>query len=160
MREAKYSARLAIPADAKWCADVVAENLVKGRVDMREFKAAQTSQNPSVLTFVIDRTVDGVTTPVLMAPIYLVAMLAHLGFATDASHPDRKAAMDELLKSVSAFMHENGVNELGALCPEGHPVKAWGVANGYTADNRVYLSYKTKVAPAPEQAAPQTQEVN
>ena len=136
-----YTLRLAIPQDAKEFAGITIADLAARRVDMREVIAAKKATNPTVLTFVIEK--DGV--PVLFAPIYLVAMLAHMGFAPESSHSDRKEAMRALLDGVSAFMAENGVQELGALCPEGHPVKAWGVANGYTAEDRVYLSYKTKV---------------
>ena len=147
---APYALRLAIPQDAKAFADITAADILARRVDMREVVAAKKATNPTVLTFVVEK--DGV--PVVFAPIYLVAQLAHMGFAPESSYSDRKEAMKALLNGVSAFMAENGVMELGALCPEGHPVKAWGIANGYTADDRVYLSYKTKaVALEPAQKA-------
>jgi len=126
---AEWSFRLAEPTDAPAFAQWTASN---PQIDPADIQAAQKAQNPTVLYFVV--TKDGV--PVAFAPVYVAAVLAHLGFDPLSSGKDRLKALGVLKDGVVAFMTQYGVREVQTLSKPDYGVAKWALAHGFEMDGR------------------------
>ena len=124
-----FTFRLATPADAEAFAKWAAENQ---EIDQADLRAGMKANSPTVVVFVVER--DGV--PVLFAPVYLAAVLAHLGFAPEARATDRLRALGVLKDGVSAFMVQFGVREVQTLSKPEYGIAKWATANGFDVDSR------------------------
>lgn len=127
-----WTFRLAEQADAEAFSRWAAEN---PQIDQKDLKAGMKANNPTVLTFVAEK--DGKA--VAFAPIYLSAVLAHLGFDPEAPAADRKAALNVLNDGVMALMAAFGIREIQTLTKPDYPVAQWALAHHYEAEPRTLL---------------------
>lgn len=132
MAESKMTFRLAVEGDAPAFADWVAQN---PQVDQKDLMAGTKKNNPTVLTFVVES--DG--KPILFAPLYLAAILAHLGFNPEARASEKMRALQVLTDGVMAFMLQFGIREILALTKPDYGVAQWGLKHGFDLESRSLL---------------------
>jgi len=128
-----WSFRLAQPEDAQAFANWAAHN---PQIDSADLEAGMAKTNPTVLTFVAEK--DGV--PVVFAPVYLTATLAHLAFSPEVEGMDRLRALNVLKDGVAAFMVQHGIREIQTKTIEGYPVAQWALKHGFEVDGRQTLT--------------------
>jgi hypothetical protein len=128
-----FTFRFAEPKDAKAFSEWTGQN---EQIDPNDIQAASKAQNPTVLYFVAEK--DGV--PVAFAPVYLAAVLAHLGLNPDAKATDRLRALEVLKNGVSAFMVQYGIREIQTLSLPEYNVAKWAQSNGFEAASRTLFT--------------------
>ena len=127
-----WNFRLAQPSDAAAFSDWIVAN---PQIDPKDVEAGAGKTNPTALIFVAEK--DGV--PVAFAPVYLSAVLAHLGLNTESRAADKLQALAVLKDGVMAFMVQYGIREIQTLSLPEYGVAKWALANGFEQDPRVLL---------------------
>ena len=125
----EFTFRFAEPKDAEAFSRWTGQN---EQIDQKDVQAASKAQNPTVLYFVAEK--DGV--PIAFAPVYLAAVLAHLGLNPAARVADRLQALEVLKDGVSAFMVQYGVREIQTLSLPEYGVAKWAASKGFDPDSR------------------------
>lgn len=125
-----WNFRLAESKDAESFAKWAAENV---KIDPKDLISGMKKTNPTVLFFVAEK--DGV--PVAFAPVYLTAMLAHLGINPEAVPADIGQALEVLTDGVMGFMVQFGVREIQTLTKPAYGLAQWAEAHGFKADERI-----------------------
>jgi hypothetical protein len=125
--------RLAAPADAENFAKWVAMNPL---IEASDVVAAQKTANPTVIYFAVENP-DGVV--VTFAPVYVQALISHLGFNPDATPEDRKIALQFGLNGIIEFFALYGIREIVTLSKEGYPVGKWALSHGFDLEPRQLL---------------------
>lgn len=90
------------------------------------------ANNPTVLFFVAEK--DGV--PITFCPVYLAAMLAHMGFNSAADEKDKLAGINVLRDGVAAFMLQFGIREIQTLTEPEYGLAKWALKHGFEMDPR------------------------
>lgn len=124
--------RLAVPEDAEAFANWAAHN---PQIDSKDLEAGTTKNNPTVITVVAEK--DGKA--VAFAPIYLSAILAHLGFDPSAEGRDKLRALEMLVDGTMALLVQFGLREICTKSKPGYPVAQWAVKHGFKFDDRQLL---------------------
>lgn len=153
MSESKWNFRLAEPKDAEDFSRWAATN---GQIDPKDLLSGMQKNNPTVQFFVVEK--DGV--PITFAPVYVAAMLAHLGINPDARGADVLKSLDVLTDGVMAFMVQFGVREINTLTKPAYGMAKWAARHGFEQDDRlVYrLDINKQMAVAPKAAPDMCQE--
>jgi hypothetical protein len=125
--------RLAAPTDAENFAKWVAMNPL---IEASDVAAAQKTANPTVIYFAAENP-DGVV--VTFAPVYVQAIIAHLGFNPDATSEDRKIALQLGINGIIEFFALYGIREIVTLSKEGYPVAQWALGHGFDLEPRQVL---------------------
>ena len=128
----EFAFRLAEPADAEAFSNWTAANT---QIDDADKLAALKENNPTVVWFCVTR--DGV--PVAFAPVYLQAMVPHLGFNPGIEGRDRLRALQMLMDGVSGFMVQYGIREIGILSKEEYPIAQWALKHDFDLEPRQFL---------------------
>lgn len=127
--------RLAVPSDAESFAKWASEN---PQVDAEDLLAGTKTKNPTALMFAAEK--DGVV--VAFGPVYMMAMLSHLGFNPDAEDKDKLRALQIMIDGVSAFAVQYGIREIGTLSKKQYPIARWAVKHGFEEDERQVFRLK------------------
>lgn len=127
MSEVKF--RLAEPADAEAFSKWARAN---SQIDPKDLAAGQKENNPTVLTFVAKK--NGV--PIVFAPVFLSAVLAHLVPNPDATSAEKKQAMQVLLDGAMAFFVQWGIREIQTLSKPEYGMAKWAMAHHFEQDPR------------------------
>jgi hypothetical protein len=125
----EWNYRLAQPEDAEAFAQWAATN---PQIDPKDLEAGMRKNNPTVLTVVAE--LDGVA--VAFAPVYLSAVLAHLGFNPDADPKDKLKALDVLRDGTAALMVQFGIREITTLSKPEYGVAKWAVKHNFEQEPR------------------------
>ena len=104
-------------------------------VDSKDALAGTGKNNPTVLHFVVEK--DGV--PIVDAPVFLSAVLAHLSLNPDADGKDKLRALNMLKDFVSAFMVQYGVRQIETMSKPEYAIAQWALNHGFEQDPRVLL---------------------
>lgn len=129
-QKSSWNFRLAVPEDAENFSRWAATNI---QIDPSDLRAGMRANNPTVLWFVAEK--DGV--PMAFAPVYLSAVLAHLGFNPDTRAAEKLQALTVLKDGVSALMVQFGIREIQTLTKPGYGVAQWASKNGFDVDSRM-----------------------
>lgn len=121
--------RFAEPADAEAFSRWAGMN---PQVDEADLQAALRDKNPTVLFFAAEK--DGVVQA--FAPIYLQAVLPHLGFNPDTPDKDKLRSLQVLIDGVSALVVQYGVREIVTMSKPEYPIARWAVKHGFEVDER------------------------
>ena len=121
--------RQAKPEDAQSFAEWAAHN---PQIDPKDLKAGTQKYNPTVLTFVAEK--DGKA--VAFAPVYMSAMLAHLGFDPASDGRDRLHSLQTLLDGLMAFYVQFGIRSITTLSKPEYPVAQWAMKHHFEKDGR------------------------
>lgn len=121
--------RLAVSDDAAAFAKWAAEN---PQIDQKDLIAGMGRTNPTVLTGVAEK--DGVA--VAFAPVYLSAVLAHLGFNPNSRASEKLEAMNVLKDGFSALMVQFGVRQIETLSMPDYGVAQWAMKHGFEQEPR------------------------
>src|SRR5579863_3692440 len=121
--------RLAEPSDAEAFSHWSAEN---PQIDRKDLLLGMKANNPTVLTFVAEK--DGIT--VAFVPVFLSAMIAHLGFDPKARASEKMKALSVLKDGLMAFFVQFGIRELNTLSKSDYGIAKWAIANGFETDGR------------------------
>ena len=124
-----WNFRLAEPADAEAFSKWAAEN---PQVEPRDLLAGMGKTNPTVLVFVAEK--DGQA--IAFAPIFLSAVLAHMGFSPEARATEKIQAMSVLKDGVMAFMVQFGIREIQTLSKPEYGIAKWALGHGFEQDER------------------------
>lgn len=130
VKQSSWKFRLAEPKDAESFSKWAAENT---KIDARDLMAGMKKNNPTVLFFVAEK--DGI--PICFAPVYMAAMLAHLGINPEASSEDRLQALNVLTDGVMAFMVQFGVREIETMTKPAYGLAKWAAQHGFERDDRL-----------------------
>lgn len=122
--------RLAEPSDAEAFSKWAAENT---QIDPKDLLAGMKRSNPTVLYFVAEK--DGVA--VAFAPVYMVAMLAHLGINPAADKKDVLQSLNVLTDGVMGFMVQFGIREIETLTKPAYGLAQWAEHHGFEKDDRL-----------------------
>jgi hypothetical protein len=125
----KWNFRLAEPRDAEAFANWAAHN---EQIEPRDLEAGMKKTNPTVLHFVAEK--DGV--PVVFAPLYLSAMLAHMGFNPNSRAADKLQALNVLQDGVMAFMVQFGIREIMTKSLPEYGMAKWATTHGFEMEER------------------------
>jgi len=125
----EWNFRLAQPEDAEAFSRWAASN---PEIDPKDLRMGMAKNNPTVLTFVAEK--DGV--PVAFSPVYLSAVLAHLGFNPDARASEKLQALGVLKDGVMALMVQFGIREIQTLSKPKYGVAQWALEHGFEQDDR------------------------
>ena len=128
----EWSFRAATPDDAESFAKWTVEN---PQIDDADKLAATKKNNPTVVWFV--STKDGV--PQAFAPLYLQAVVGHMGFNPDAGGKDRLRALQMLIDGTAAFMVQMGIREIVTLSKEEYPIAQWAMKHDFDLEPRQLL---------------------
>lgn len=128
----EWNFRLAEPADAEAFSKWAAENQ---QIDEKDLQAGMGKNNPTVLTFVVEK--DG--KPILFAPLHLAAVLDYIGMNPDSRASEKVQGLNVLKDGVAAFMVQFGVREIQTLTKPEYGVAKWALANGFEQDVRETL---------------------
>jgi hypothetical protein len=121
--------RLAEKRDAEAFAVWAANNPL---IDQKDLIAGMKKTNPTVLTFVVEK--DG--TPVLFTPVYLSAVIAHLGFNPESRVSEKVKAMEVMKDGLAAFYIQYSLREIATLSKPDYGVAKWAMVNGFTQEPR------------------------
>jgi hypothetical protein len=143
---AKWEFRLAKPEDAEAFSRWAATN---PHIEQKDLLAGMQKNNPTVLTFTV--TKDEV--PVIFAPVYLSATLAHLGLNPETEGTDKLRGLQMLLDGVAALMAQVGVREIITLSKKEYGVAKWALAHEFEQEERELFKFKI-IKEAEEQCAP------
>ena len=125
----KWLFRLAMPEDAEAFSKWVTDNPL---IDPQDVQDGLNKNNPTTLTFVA--CLDG--KPVLFAPLFLVARLAHLGFEPLCSGKERMRALEVIKDGIMAFMVQYGIREIETLSKPEYGVAKWAMRHDFEQDTR------------------------
>ena len=125
--------RFATPEDSEKFASWAATN---PDIPGEDIEAAL--RNRTTTFFVIE--MDGV--PVLYVPAYCALTVAYLGFNPEATRSKRLMAMEFMLKALSAFADQHGINEVVTFSKEVYPVAKWAIGHGFKVDHRNPLRFE------------------
>lgn len=129
-----WNFRLAEPADAEAFSKWAATN---DQIEPRDIMAAMKKANPTVLYFVAEKNGKAIA----FAPVFLSAVLAHLGINPDARASEMMQALDVLKDGVSAFMVQFGIREIQTLSKPEYGVARWAMNNGFEKDERTLFRF-------------------
>lgn len=125
--------RLAEPRDAADFSKWVAINPLIAPSDV---EAAQKKNNPSVIYFAVENPEGIVAT---FAPVYVQAVIAHLGFNPETASEDRKTALQVGINGIISFFALYGIREIVTLSKAGYPVAKWALDHGFDLEPRQLL---------------------
>lgn len=147
----EWKCRFAEPKDAESFSKWAAENT---QIDPNDLLAGMKKNNPTVLFFVAEK--NGV--PVAFAPVYMAAMLAHLGINPNAEASDVLQSLEVLTDGVMAFMAQFGIREIETMTKPAYGLARWASQHGFEKDDRMmYRLDINKQMPLVEQAMGQSQ---
>ena len=126
---AEWKFRLAEPKDAENFSRWAAQN---AQIDSDDLLAGMKSNNPTVVFFVAEKDGDAVS----FVPVFLTAMIAHLGFNPEASASERLKALDVLKDGLSAFYVQFGLRKIQTLTKPEYRLGEWAEAHGFERDPR------------------------
>jgi len=143
MSEKSWVFRLAVAEDAPEFSKWAAEN---PQIAQKDLLQGMKATNPTVVTFVAEH--DGKA--ILFAPVYMMAMLAHLGVNPEARAAEILQAMNVLKDGVSAFLVQYGIRSVGTLSLPDYGVAKWALAHSFEMDKRnlFVLDLNREMAPA------------
>ena len=146
---ANWEFRLAKPEDAEAFSKWAATN---PQIEQKDLLAGMHKNNPTVLTFTV--TKDGV--PIVFAPVYLSATLAHLGLNPESDGADKLRSLQMLLNGTAALMAQVGVREIITLSKKEYGVAKWAESRGFEPEERQLfkLDLNTIIQEADEQCVP------
>jgi hypothetical protein len=129
---ANWSFRLAVPEDVPSFAAWAATN---NQIDQKDLLAGTGTVNPTVLTFAVEK--DGKV--VAFAPVFLSAVLSHLGFDPEADGKDKLRALNMLKDGVAGFFVQYGIRQIETMSKPEYAIAQWALSHGFEADSRTLL---------------------
>lgn len=124
--------RAAGPEDAESFAKWIAEN---PQIDEADKLSVLKANNPTVVWFCA--TKNGIVQS--FAPVYLQAIVGHLGFNPDADGKDKLRSLQMLIDGVSGFMVQYGVREIVTMSKEEYPIAQWAMKHDFSLEPRQML---------------------
>ena len=121
--------RLAEPADAEAFSVWASQN---PQIDPKDLISGLKKTNPTVLTFAAEK--DGVV--VAFAPVFLSAVVAHLGFNPEARASEKLQALSVLKAGLEAFYVQYGIRSIETLSKPDYGVAKWAMKNNFELQHR------------------------